>query len=146
MRLCTYKTRLRGFGPPQPTTVGFVRTEPHFNGAARWGGATGRRDGATTGPADGADCPPERERRSEEHTSELQSLAYLVCRLLLEKQQTRRPPPPSAIASAALPLLRNPVARDPVFLELGLASQLLCRRPFDAGSVQSHAYLRVASL
>src|SRR2546425_7698755 len=27
-----------------------------------------------------------RERRSEEHTSELQSLAYLVCRLLLEKK------------------------------------------------------------
>src|SRR5205823_9981581 len=26
----------------------------------------------------------EREQRSEEHTSELQSLAYLVCRLLLE--------------------------------------------------------------
>src|SRR2546423_2481851 len=26
--------------------------------------------------------------RSEEHTSELQSLAYLVCRLLLEKQET----------------------------------------------------------
>src|SRR2546425_6283452 len=25
-------------------------------------------------------------RRSEEHTSELQSLAYLVCRLLLDKQ------------------------------------------------------------
>src|SRR2546425_8600868 len=28
-----------------------------------------------------------RERRSEEHTSELQSLAYLVCRLLLEKKK-----------------------------------------------------------
>src|SRR5687767_15426798 len=27
-------------------------------------------------------------RRSEEHTSELQSLAYLVCRLLLEKKNT----------------------------------------------------------
>src|SRR2546425_5393197 len=27
-----------------------------------------------------------REDRSEEHTSELQSLAYLVCRLLLEKK------------------------------------------------------------
>src|SRR5205823_12135869 len=27
------------------------------------------------------------ERRSEEHTSELQSLAYLVCRLLLEKKK-----------------------------------------------------------
>src|SRR5229473_5525912 len=46
-----------------------------------------------------ANVPPQREestlpglenplagaRRSEEHTSELQSLAYLVCRLLLEK-------------------------------------------------------------
>src|SRR2546425_2300335 len=30
----------------------------------------------------------ERVRRSEEHTSELQSLAYLVCRLLLEKKKT----------------------------------------------------------
>src|SRR2546425_1503175 len=28
-----------------------------------------------------------RVRRSEEHTSELQSLAYLVCRLLLEKKK-----------------------------------------------------------
>src|ERR1041384_8685023 len=27
-----------------------------------------------------------RRKRSEEHTSELQSLAYLVCRLLLEKK------------------------------------------------------------
>src|SRR5437763_12709836 len=31
--------------------------------------------------------------RSEEHTSELQSPMYLVCRLLLEKKKTRRPPP-----------------------------------------------------
>src|SRR2546425_2506763 len=29
---------------------------------------------------------PSRPVRSEEHTSELQSLAYLVCRLLLEKK------------------------------------------------------------
>src|ERR1035441_8821761 len=28
--------------------------------------------------------------RSEEHTSELQSLRHLVCRLLLEKRQTKR--------------------------------------------------------
>src|SRR5687767_15960416 len=28
--------------------------------------------------------------RSEEHTSELQSLAYLVCRLLLEKKKTNK--------------------------------------------------------
>src|SRR5229473_5130547 len=31
-------------------------------------------------------CAPTRAR-SEEHTSELQSLAYLVCRLLLEKKK-----------------------------------------------------------
>src|SRR3712207_8029525 len=52
-----------------------------------------------------ADCPasepevardPERPRRaaeaprSEEHTSELQSRQYLVCRLLLEKKKRRR--------------------------------------------------------
>src|SRR5205823_7789232 len=30
-----------------------------------------------------------RDARSEEHTSELQSLAYLVCRLLLEKKKKR---------------------------------------------------------
>src|SRR2546425_4118243 len=29
------------------------------------------------------------QRRSEEHTSELQSLAYLVCRLLLEKKKNQ---------------------------------------------------------
>src|SRR5205823_11825550 len=37
------------------------------------------------------DCERKRIRadpRSEEHTSELQSLAYLVCRLLLEKKKT----------------------------------------------------------
>src|SRR2546425_8232068 len=32
--------------------------------------------------------------RSEEHTSELQSLAYLVCRLLLEKKKMNVPPTP----------------------------------------------------
>src|SRR2546425_5037036 len=31
-------------------------------------------------------APTPRSSRSEEHTSELQSLAYLVCRLLLEKK------------------------------------------------------------
>src|SRR2546425_3850287 len=32
---------------------------------------------------------PKHEGRSEEHTSELQSLAYLVCRLLLEKKKKK---------------------------------------------------------
>src|SRR5687767_15280521 len=31
--------------------------------------------------------PADTDTRSEEHTSELQSLAYLVCRLLLEKKK-----------------------------------------------------------
>src|SRR3712207_7033200 len=31
----------------------------------------------------------DRPRRSEEHTSELQSRQYLVCRLLLEKKKTK---------------------------------------------------------
>src|SRR5436853_2351942 len=35
--------------------------------------------------------PPRRGARSEEHTSELQSLRHLVCRLLLEKKNKRPP-------------------------------------------------------
>src|SRR2546423_5015679 len=41
-------------------------------------------------PADCCFVPERRQEittRSEEHTSELQSLAYLVCRLLLEKKK-----------------------------------------------------------
>src|SRR5438874_5954734 len=42
----------------------------------------------------------ERARRSEEHTSELQSRRDLVCRLLLEKKKSikERPPLPTALA------------------------------------------------
>src|SRR2546425_2514980 len=64
-----------------------------------------RRRGADDRPAAGSfvlsadgranrtfESDPARRRasrpRSEEHTSELQSLAYLVCRLLLEKKKT----------------------------------------------------------
>src|SRR5438045_1230775 len=42
--------------------------------------------------ADKSDIPAVRTRqqpRSEEHTSELQSLRHLVCRLLLEKKKTK---------------------------------------------------------
>src|SRR5262245_65166979 len=34
----------------------------------------------------------DRRNRSEEHTSELQSLRHLVCRLLLEKKKKKRTP------------------------------------------------------
>src|SRR3712207_8212344 len=40
-------------------------------------------------PRGEATCPP--ARRSEEHTSELQSRQYLVCRLLLEKKKQSQP-------------------------------------------------------
>src|SRR5262245_63571710 len=41
--------------------------------------------------AHGASAPPNHTRkRSEEHTSELQSLRHLVCRLLLEKKKKKR--------------------------------------------------------
>src|SRR3989441_2705521 len=53
------------------------------------------RMAAAAGHADhrvgGVDQPPVRSvPRSEEHTSELQSLAYLVCRLLLEKKKKKQ--------------------------------------------------------
>src|SRR2546425_4110378 len=48
--------------------------------------ALSRKKGArTSATRDGAGGHP--GTRSEEHTSELQSLAYLVCRLLLEKKK-----------------------------------------------------------
>src|SRR2546425_9575828 len=37
----------------------------------------------------GVPAPKMERGRSEEHTSELQSLAYLVCRLLLEKKKQK---------------------------------------------------------
>src|SRR5687767_15357568 len=50
--------------------------------------------------------------RSEEHTSELQSLAYLVCRLLLEKKKN---PSAARIGCRAARTTRAPLAtsRDP---------------------------------
>src|SRR2546425_5488913 len=52
--------------------------EPHRQGKPGQGDHEQRHRGAQRG-------------RSEEHTSELQSLAYLVCRLLLEKKKQHLP-------------------------------------------------------
>src|SRR2546423_5609607 len=60
-------------------------------------------------PALQASAPSASARlRSEEHTSELQSLAYLVCRLLLEKKKISdpRPPPPTPRAETSAPTPR----------------------------------------
>src|SRR5256885_9392623 len=46
------------------------------------------------------------EKRSEEHTSELQSPCNLVCRLLLEKKKTKYPRPiPRRVTTPPHPLL-----------------------------------------
>src|SRR2546423_11527114 len=47
------------------------------------------------------------DARSEEHTSELQSLAYLVCRLLLEKKKNSHPPAPATLLSSPSPVQPN---------------------------------------
>src|ERR1041384_6142181 len=63
--------------PPRSTLFPYTTL---FRSAARW----------PHGPRDDARRRRHRHgagRRSEEHTSELQSLAYLVCRLLLEKKK-----------------------------------------------------------
>src|SRR3989441_7024582 len=58
--------------------------------------------------------------RSEEHTSELQSLAYLVCRLLLEKKKKHavelsdQPPASSAMTHNRLTDIRNTVEASPM--------------------------------
>src|SRR5215217_8963460 len=61
----------------RPRSAGSRRRTPGARGARRAGG--GRVRGA----------PARRRSRSEEHTSELQSRQYLVCRLLLEKKKDR---------------------------------------------------------
>src|SRR3712207_7011797 len=46
-----------------------------------------RARGAASGPRTSRRAGARHHRRSEEHTSELQSRQYLVCRLLLEKKK-----------------------------------------------------------
>src|SRR2546425_7508896 len=79
---------LAGFGSP-PRNFGYplsrLRPYPPFHARPR---ALGRR--ARHRCLSGGRRDRHRERRSEEHTSELQSLAYLVCRLLLEKKKKRQ--------------------------------------------------------
>src|SRR3989441_4262152 len=83
--LFPYTTLFRSRQPP----VGGRRAAAEADDRERYGrGArpTLRSRGAIRGPPDTRG----RVRRSEEHTSELQSLAYLVCRLLLEKKKKKR--------------------------------------------------------
>src|SRR2546425_9525920 len=62
-------------------------------------------------PADPGRAARGRDPRSEEHTSELQSLAYLVCRLLLEKK--KNPPTDRRHAEADRHQLQHTSYTDP---------------------------------
>src|SRR2546422_8533146 len=70
------------------------RSEPGLRARQREPAPRARGRGAGRVRADGGDrfpllrrLAPPRPRRSEEHTSELQSRLHLVCRLLLEKKK-----------------------------------------------------------
>src|SRR3989339_1776504 len=76
LRECLLFFFLRIRRPPRSTLFPYTTL---FRSCPRWKSAT---RSAVTRPCMG--CGGGRGR-SEEHTSELQSLAYLVCRLLLEK-------------------------------------------------------------
>src|SRR3712207_8598321 len=80
------KQRVRtGWGRVSAARGSATSTLPYMQALLRSpssSGASGRLRGASGEPA----LVP---RRSEEHTSELQSRQYLVCRLLLEKKKKR---------------------------------------------------------
>src|SRR5687767_15375928 len=88
--------------PPRSTLFPYTTLFRSFKDDGRWkrvrkNSSTGRwlkkRECPGWGPAPRPSASEEARisspTRSEEHTSELQSLAYLVCRLLLEKKKKK---------------------------------------------------------
>src|SRR5437763_13195457 len=69
---------------PSPSTTLFPYTTLFRSGLSLHRQGDGERRAA---PGGAVDRERQRPRRSEEHTSELQSPMYLVCRLLLEKKK-----------------------------------------------------------
>src|SRR3712207_9037822 len=101
--LFPYTTLFRSTSDPpvRARGPGLARDEPRLGDRrSRGGGAPQRtcRGGPRPAARDGGhprrDTLPAAARRSEEHTSELQSRQYLVCRLLLEKKTTDLTHPP----------------------------------------------------
>src|SRR5690554_7793927 len=85
--LFPYTTLFRSHGElAQPRAVGSVGDQP----VAQSGTNDARQDAlrGAGGTATEHDGRRTAVRRSEEHTSELQSRPHLVCRLLLEKKKT----------------------------------------------------------
>src|SRR3712207_6970873 len=74
--------------PPRSTLFPYTtlfRSSRNSSGRATWRKAVGKTPERIRSPATASPSPP--TIRSEEHTSELQSRQYLVCRLLLEKKK-----------------------------------------------------------
>src|SRR3712207_7555611 len=75
---------------PGQSSSALFANPPRRPGRARrtLGGALAGNDSGAAGHLEGGrGLPAPRSGRSEEHTSELQSRQYLVCRLLLEKKK-----------------------------------------------------------
>src|SRR3712207_8651575 len=85
-----FRSRSRGGGLLGRDNLGLDRLAPE---PAREIMLVGQ--GLAFGPPRSGPQPGERRLRSEEHTSELQSRQYLVCRLLLEKKKQQRHSHPS---------------------------------------------------
>src|SRR5258708_20484985 len=74
--------------PPRSTLFPYTTLfRSPLRGGRRGRGARGRRQHGPAAPRVGKGLPGAGPRRSEEHTSELQSPDHLVCRLLLEKKK-----------------------------------------------------------
>src|SRR5258705_8585685 len=61
----------------------------------------------TSKPALRSEAPRYISNRSEEHTSELQSLRHLVCRLLLEKKKKKIRTAPTSSLSTEAPMRKS---------------------------------------
>src|SRR5687767_15211843 len=70
-------------------TAGTATQDPAPGGQGRGGGPRTATGCLRAGDTAGTYMLTDVTMRSEEHTSELQSLAYLVCRLLLEKKKRK---------------------------------------------------------
>src|SRR5205823_13757520 len=82
------------FTPRRPPTSTLFPYTTLFRSVGHDARSSSTISASTTSSSFGSEVPPagadsaDADSRSEEHTSELQSLAYLVCRLLLEKKKS----------------------------------------------------------
>src|SRR3712207_7967304 len=84
--LFPYTTLFRSLATVGGLALGFRRSPWDVHGP-RFAGGGAEEPACKPGSVSGRDRPATISLRSEEHTFELQSRQYLVCRLLLEKKK-----------------------------------------------------------